>query len=680
MNFSDNVTLLKGVGQKKAALLKKLNIETVGELLNFYPRSYQDRRTVKKIAEILPGSAGLFSGTVIRIVNNQFIPGKKKMLKITIDDGSSRAEIVFFNAAYLANIFIVGKEYYFYGRAGQNSHPLQFIHPDFSAEMNDAISGILPVYPLTEGIGQNEMRKWQREAQESAKSAEEFLPEDIIRRHHLCSYAYALSNIHFPQDEIRFKEAKYRLIFDEMLVLQTGLFAVKAGSAEKKKGISFSREVDVSEYIDSLSYPLTSAQKRAVSEIIGNMESETVMNRLLQGDVGSGKTAVAEIAMFKAARSGFQAVLMAPTEILAKQHYDGIKNRFSAFGIETGFLSGSVNKKEREETLARLQEGRIAILIGTHAVIQPDVKFQNLGLVITDEQHRFGVNHRALLGEKGKNPDMLVMTATPIPRTLAVILYGDLDVSVIDELPPGRKKIITRAVDGNNRNAVYSFVRKQLEKGHQAYVVTSLIEDSETMTMHSAESVYTELSGVFEEFEVALLHGELKQKEKDQIMMRFAKGAIDVLVSTVVIEVGINVPNATVMVIENSERFGLAQMHQLRGRVGRGGIQSYCILIHEGKSEVARARAEIMESTADGFVIAEKDLELRGPGEFFGTRQHGLPDLQIANLIKHTALLETVKKEAVFILKEDPTLQSEKYAPLKAKILQIFQGSLDLRL
>ena len=524
------------------------------------------------------------------------------------------------------------------------------------------------------------MRKWQREAQESAKSAEEFLPEDIIRRHHLCSYAYALSNIHFPQDEIRFKEAKYRLIFDEMLVLQTGLFAVKAGSAEKKKGISFSREVDVSEYIDSLSYPLTSAQKRAVSEIIGNMESETVMNRLLQGDVGSGKTAVAEIAMFKAARSGFQAVLMAPTEILAKQHYDGIKNRFSAFGIETGFLSGSVNKKEREETLARLQEGRIAILIGTHAVIQPDVKFQNLGLVITDEQHRFGVNHRALLGEKGKNPDMLVMTATPIPRTLAVILYGDLDVSVIDELPPGRKKIITRAVDGNNRNAVYSFVRKQLEKGHQAYVVTSLIEDSETMTMHSAESVYTELSGVFEEFEVALLHGELKQKEKDQIMMRFAKGAIDVLVSTVVIEVGINVPNATVMVIENSERFGLAQMHQLRGRVGRGGIQSYCILIHEGKSEVARARAEIMESTADGFVIAEKDLELRGPGEFFGTRQHGLPDLQIANLIKHTALLETVKKEAVFILKEDPTLQSEKYAPLKAKILQIFQGSLDLRL
>jgi len=681
MNFQSSITEIKGIGQKKAELLKKLNIETVADLINLYPRSYQDRRYITPISQLVPGNTYLVRAHIINIVNNKFSYGKKKTLKITADDGSGRMEAVFFNAGFMANAFTAGEEYLFYGRVNKGyANRLQMTHPEFSQAAKETLRGIIPVYPLTEGISQNEMRKWQRELNTYAENAEEFLPADIINRNNLCSYSYALSNIHFPKDEQKFKEARYRLVFDEMLQLQTGLLAIKKASSGKNNGIAFDKKIKTDDYIKSLPYPLTRAQQKAAGEIISDMESKNVMSRLVQGDVGSGKTAVAEIAMYKAVKCGFQTVLMAPTEILARQHFEGIKERFSAFGIRTGFLSGSVTKTQRETILEMIKTGSLDVIIGTHAIIQPDVKFKNLGLVITDEQHRFGVNHRMLLGQKGKNPDQIVMTATPIPRTLAVILYGDLDISVIDELPPGRQSITTKTVDETRRIDAYRFVKGQIEKGRQAYVVAPLIEDSDTINVRSAESVYDELHRFFSENTVALLHGEMKQKEKDDIMERFKNRKIDILVSTVVIEVGINVPNATVMVIENSERFGLAQLHQLRGRVGRGEHKSYCILINSSKSEIAAQRAEIMINTSDGFIIAEKDLELRGPGEFFGTRQHGVPDLKIANLVKHIDMLETVKKESLVILAEDPLLESEKYAGLKTKIIKTFNGNLNLKM
>jgi ATP-dependent DNA helicase RecG len=396
------------------------------------------------------------------------------------------------------------------------------------------------------------------------------------------------------------------------------------------------------------------------------------MNRLVQGDVGSGKTAVAEIAMYKAVKCGYQAVLMAPTEILAKQHYEGLKRNFARHQIEVGFLSGNMKAAEKRETLKRLKDGHIQILIGTHAIIQPQVEFNKLGLVITDEQHRFGVGQRIKLKEKGLNPNILVMTATPIPRTLAVIIYGDLDVSIIDELPPGRQKIQTRSINGQKRMQCYDFVEQQLKEGRQAYVVTPLIEDSEVLDVRSAQSVAEELKGRFAGYSVELIHGAMKQVQKDEIMERFYNGEIDVLVATVVIEVGINVPNSTVIVVENAERFGLAQLHQLRGRVGRGSHKSYCFLIYEGSSDIAVKRGEIMEASSDGFFIAEEDLKLRGPGEIFGMRQHGMPDLNIADLAKHIKVMEHAKVEARKVIEKDPYLIDEKNQVLRRRVIKLF--------
>ncbi|MBQ3123352.1 MAG: ATP-dependent DNA helicase RecG [Firmicutes bacterium] len=681
MKYSDDITLLKGVGQKKAELLGKMNITKIGDLINLYPRTYQDRRTVTPVSDSVSKDNVLIKAQVVQIVKSGYRPGGKRPLNVLVDDGTARMEIVFFNAKFMQNAFKEGEEYYFYGRATKDYGKIKMVHPEFTSVDKGMFQGIIPVYPLTAGLTQNDIRKWQKEAFSCMECAEEFLPEEIIKKNNLCSYSYALKNIHFPDDVTKLKEARYRLVFDEMLLLQTGLFALKETKSGKGRGIYFDRDVDPQKFINSLPYELTNAQKRVVKEIMDDMESPDVMTRLVQGDVGSGKTAIAEIAMYKASECGYQAVLMAPTEILAKQHFEGVKRDFEPFGISVGFLSSSVKTQERRELLAKLESGEINVLIGTHAVIQPDVVFNNLGLVITDEQHRFGVNQRNLLGSKGKNPDTLVMTATPIPRTLAVILYGDLDISIIDELPPGRQKIITKVADSKKRPLVYDFLMKEIEKGRQAYIVAPLIEDSEAASdLRSAESLYEELSKKFKEFSVALLHGEMKQAEKDEIMDEYAKGNINILVSTVVIEVGINVPNATVMILENAERFGLAQMHQLRGRVGRGEHKSYCILITDAKSEVSKERAEIMVSTDSGFVIAEKDLELRGPGEFFGTRQHGLPDMKLANLVKHIDMLELVKEEAKRILEEDPSLTHPKYSKFRERMNDMFGGELALKM
>lgn len=678
MELHDSISSIKGIGPKKAEALSKLNIKTLEDLIYFFPRDYEDRRCVKNISQLEEDETAVVRARVTLVVNDRYRRGSKRLLRLLVTDDTGSLEVVFFNAGYLAKSFKAGDEYVFYGKVSANFGKMQMVHPDFSRD--DSVSGILPVYPLTKGITQREMRIWQKSAEALYCRAEEILSPGTIENNRLCSIEYALHNVHFPEEKQKLLEGKYRLVFDELLVMQTGLLAAGTSSREGRNGIAFSAEVSVQDYIDSLPYPLTGAQSRCVDEIIADLESGKVMNRLVQGDVGSGKTAVAEIAMYKAVKCGYQAVLMAPTEILAKQHYEGLKKSFAAHGIEVGFLSGTMKAAEKRENLRMLEDGTIQILIGTHAIIQPEVRFSRLGLVITDEQHRFGVKQRISLKEKGENPNVLVMTATPIPRTLAVILYGDLDVSVIDELPPGRQKIRTRSLTADQRSRCYDFVEKQLQQGRQAYVVTPLIEDSEVLDVKSAQQVTEELSQRFRRYKVALIHGGMKQSEKDSIMELFYRGEIDVLVATVVIEVGINVPNATVIVIENAERFGLAQLHQLRGRVGRGSFSSYCFLIRDGNSEIAKKRCEIMEASSDGFYIAEEDLKLRGPGEIFGTRQHGLPDLNIADLARHISILNVAKNEAKIIIENDPQLKKTENQPLRRRVIRLFGEDFSLNL
>ena len=673
MDLQSKASSIKGIGPKKSAYLNKLNIDTLEDFLFYYPRDYEDRRDIKKIASLQDGDTAAVRGKLILLVKGKAKFPRKQTLKLLVQDETGAMEVVFFHAPYLEKTLKKDEEYLFYGKVSINLGRIQMLHPDLTKCDNGSEQGILPVYPLTGGITQSEMRKWQREAQRYLPNVEDHLSDAVLCRNRLCGIAYAIENVHFPQDKKRLMEAKYRLIFDELLFLQTGLLMMRNRMTVQKKGISFSEEIKMSEFIASLPYELTGAQKRVLKEINSDMESDKGMNRLVQGDVGSGKTVVAAAAMFKAAKCGYQAVLMAPTELLARQHFDGLKSMFSSFGIKVGFLSGSLGAKDKKAVLEQIESGTLDIIIGTHAVIQPGVVFSNLGLVITDEQHRFGVNQRAVLARKGENPDVLVMTATPIPRTLAVILYGDLDISIIDELPPGRQQIITRAVKANGREASYEFLKREVNKGRQAYVVAPLIEDSETLDAKSALGLYDELKARFSSFSVAFLHGAMKQADKDRIMQEFYAGSIQILISTVVIEVGINVPNATIMMVENAERFGLAQLHQLRGRVGRGEEQSYCILISDGGSKVAEARAEIMKSTNDGFIIAEKDLELRGPGEFFGVRQHGVPELKLADLAKHVKILKTVREEAEQILKEDPFLETADHLKLRSKIDKMFR-------
>ena len=679
MDLRESVTSLKGVGPKKAEALKKLGISTMEDLVFFLPRSYEDRRNRVDISDAAEDQNSVVTGEVKLVVNDRYRGGRKQMLRLLVEDGTGSMEVVFFNAKYLQHSFRTGRKYTFFGKVTRNFGKMQMIHPEFS-DADGMEDGILPVYPLTKGISQREMRTWQKSLKRAYSMAEDILSSEAVESNRLCSLSYALENVHFPQEKQKLLEAKYRLIFDELLILQTGMFMARQNVTDGRNGIAFSPEADTGRYIESLPYPLTGAQQRCVEEIERDLESSTAMNRLVQGDVGCGKTAVAEIAMYKAVKSGYQAVLMAPTEILAAQHFDGISRAFEAHGIRTAFLTGSLKAAQKREVLEQIATGEAQVIIGTHAVIQPDVEFSRLGLVITDEQHRFGVRQRVKLREKGENPNVLVMTATPIPRTLSVILYGDLDVSIIDELPPGRQQTVTRCLKSEKRGECYDFVEQQLKQGRQAYVVTPLIEESETLDAKSAEQVAAELKKRFRGYSVELIHGAMSQDEKDRIMESFSRGETDVLVATVVIEVGINVPNATVIVIENAERFGLAQLHQLRGRVGRGSHRSYCFLILDGGSEIAEKRGQIMEASSDGFFIAEEDLKLRGPGEIFGTRQHGLPDLAITDLSKHMKILEQAKEEAKAMLADDPALDAPEHSAFRRRITKLFGEDLTLDL
>ncbi len=681
MELKSPVSGVKGIGPKKTELLSRLKIHTIEDLLYFFPRKYEDRTKVWTIMEAPFDRDVLICGRVVskKLPGNPYL--KKAPMRVVVEDNTGAVELVFFNARYIAGQFQVGEEYTLFGKITLNKGKRQMAHPEFhQTGEKDDVRGILPVYPLTEGISQHQMRSWQAAALPCAEDIEEWLPNHVVMTRHLCSPSYAVENIHFPKDERRVKESRYRLVFEELLVLQTGLFYIKKGRSSQSEGIIIPKAVSVQPFLDRLPFQLTEGQKKVWNDIETDLAAHKPMNRLVQGDVGSGKTAVAEMALFKAAKSGFQGVMMAPTELLAKQHLASLRRDLAPLGLRVEMLSSSTKAKERRELLSALEQGEIHVLVGTHAVIQPDVKFHKLGLVITDEQHRFGVNQRALLTEKGQNPNVLVMTATPIPRTLAVILFGDLDISIIDTMPAGRKPVKTHLRYNDSRGKVYDFVASQVAEGRQCYVVAPLIEESDALDCRSAEELYEEISAKYPKLRVALVHGGMKQQEKDGVMERFAAGETDILVSTVVIEVGIDVANATVMVIENCERFGLAQLHQLRGRVGRSSLQSHCILICGKETEVSAKRNEIMVNSNDGFTIAEEDLKLRGPGEIFGTRQHGLPELNIADLVKHVDVLEQVKEVALDILEEDPYLRDGENQVLRDRVQKMFGENIQLQL
>ncbi len=603
------------------------------------------------------------------------------LCKLYVRDESGGCEIVWYNQGYLKNNFKPNERYKFYGKvkAGYGKYEMQ--SPVFEPENSNKNTGkIIPIYPLTYSLTQNTLRKIMENAlNEVNGKLEETLPNYIINKYHFYDINTAIKQIHFPDNFEKFKLARNRLVFEELLSMQLALLSLKNKYEVKKKGISFSKDAKMSDVINNLPFKLTKAQLRVLEEIDNDMESDKPMNRLLQGDVGSGKTVIALTAAYKAVKSGYQATIMAPTAILATQHLESFNEILKDTGIRCELLISGITKKKKEDILQRLANGEIDILIGTHAILEENVVFKNLGLVVTDEQHRFGVRQRSIIAQKGENPDVLVMTATPIPRTLALILYGDLDISIIDELPPNRKKIETYAVKKGMEVRVNNFIAKNIQEGRQCYIVCPLVEENEEINAVSVmELVEHYQKNVFPNFRVTYLHGKMRPKEKDAIMEEFKNGNIDILISTTVIEVGVNVPNANIMLIENAERFGLAQLHQLRGRVGRGEFQSYCILKYEGNSKIIQERMKVISSTNDGFVISEKDLELRGSGEFFGTRQHGIPEFKIANLFEDIETLKMVQAIAMEIINKDPLLEKEENKVLQKMIDEKFKDRIEI--
>lgn len=679
--INKSIKYIKGVGEARAKLFSKLNIFTVRDLIEYYPRQYEDRSIHKPIDQLVDGESCGINAMIISKVSVNRVRKGLTVCKLLAKDTSGVIAVTWYNQEYIKSVFEIGQEYNFFGKILKRGQIFEMQNPVYEHikgnNMESRVLGkIIPVYNTTAKLTQNIIRTTVESALSmyaSGMPATELqeevfdpLPKSIRIKFNLIDLNKAIKSIHFPENEEALNQSRKRLIFEELFMLQVGLLNIKRNLTEDKTGVKFGQTEDINVFKESLPFKLTNAQEKTFLEIKRDMESSKVMNRLVQGDVGSGKTIVAAMSLYKAVKNGYQGALMVPTEILAEQHFQSIRPLFEGFGIKTALITGSTKASIKNKVIQELSNGEIDIVIGTHALIEDKIEFSKLGLVVTDEQHRFGVRQRAVLAGKGQNPDVLVMTATPIPRTLALILYGDLDISIIDELPPGRKAIKTYAVDNNMRPRINKFIRDRVSEGRQVYIVCPLVEESENIEASSAKELSEKIASEdFRDLRVGLIHGKLKPKEKDAIMHSFVSGEIDILVSTTVIEVGVNVPNATVMVIENAERFGLAQLHQLRGRVGRGSEQSYCILYNNGKGKISRERMKIMEKTCDGFIVSEKDLELRGPGEFFGVRQHGIPEFKIANIYRDMEVLKVAQTEAIELLKNDPELQNQDNLLLK---------------
>ncbi|MCP4650016.1 MAG: ATP-dependent DNA helicase RecG [PVC group bacterium] len=684
-NLNQSAQYLKGVGPKKIQLLNKLNISTVKGLLYYFPRRYEDRSKFIPINRVRIGNTETIKGKVVTSGLRR-TRGKMKIFQVAVADTSGVIYGTWFNQPYLKNYFKIDDEVILHGRVERygnlqiNAPEYEILKPD--EEDNTIHTGrVVPIYALTQYVSQRYLRMISKRCvDEYSVYLKEYFPDKIVRQHDLLPLKDAVVNIHFPEQVDMIKAARKRLVFDEFFFFELALALKRRDIKEEKKGIQYNLKGDlIDKFKKSLPFELTSAQKKVVQEIETDMNSQKPMNRLLQGDVGSGKTIVSIWALVLCVQNGYQAALMAPTEILAQQHYQTINEYLMPLGLNAVVLSGGLKKKEKENVLGQINDGKINIIIGTHALIQDEVVFKKLGLVVVDEQHKFGVVQRVKLQKKGRMPDVLVMSATPIPRTLAITLYGDLDVSTIRELPPGRTPVDTFWINERKRADLYEFLRKKIKETNQVYVVYPVVEQSKIKDLKAATKMYEHFKDdIFTDCRVGLVHGRMKDVEKKEVMNLFKKGEIDILVATTVIEVGIDVSNASIMLIEHAERFGLSQLHQLRGRVGRGQKKSYCILLSEGKTEEAQKRLSAMTQTSDGFKIAEYDLLIRGPGEFFGTRQHGLPELRIGNIITDIDVLTQARKEAFDYLEGNPSFSGVEGEVLKEELLDRFPHNKDL--
>ena len=647
--MDERLTTIKGIGPGREKQLHKLGITNITSLLTYFPRTYEDRRTIYRIGDLKSGMTGGVVGNVIAVQEKRPRP-RLSILEVVIADGTGPLKIVLFNQGYKKNFYKKGQRLYAYGKAEFQYGSMQMNTPQIEnlGDGGEPDRGIVPIYALADGVSQFVVRSSVRNWFAANHELPEILPKEVREAHHYMSRYDAFKMMHFPDSSERYEEARHQLAYEELFVMQSGL-ALLRNKEQCHRGPKMGPNgVLMSQCIENLPFSLTGDQQRALEDIRIDMEDERPMQRLLQGDVGSGKTVVATLSLLKAIENGYQGALMAPTEILAAQHYEGITEVCGNLGITIELLTGSTTKKEKERIYEGLADGSIHMIIGTHALIQEGVNFHNLGLVIIDEQHRFGVEQRARLQQKGTYPHVLIMTATPIPRTMTLSVYGDLAVSLIKEMPPGRKPVKTYVVDSSYKDRLRAFFGKEMAEGRQVYVVCPLVEESEKLDLQAAEELYLELKEYFfKAYEVGLVHGRMKPSEKDEVMNAFHKGDISLLVSTTVIEVGVNVPNATIMCIEGAERFGLSQLHQLRGRVGRGSHQSYCILVSDSKNDVSQERLKLMEQTQDGFELAEQDLLLRGSGQLFGLAQSGLPDLRVANIIKDIEILVEARKDVL---------------------------------
>lgn len=667
MNYGEyDIRYLKGVGEKTARLYNKLGIFTVDDLIRHYPRKYLDYGNTVSVKDAPPDTPVFIKATMITPVKESMIRKGLTLYKCNFSDGETVIKVTIFNNKYLAKALRTFDDYILYGKVEKTFTSASMSSPQI--ERADKAE-VHPVYPTTEKLSVKAISNSVRNALALVGKIPETLSDDILKKYDLVSLDFATRQIHFPTDEKNIEPARHRLIFDELLTLQLGLLKLKEKDV---KGNSCKIKKDfTNEFYSLLPFTPTGAQQRAVADCIEDMQSDRMMNRLIQGDVGSGKTAVAGAVIYTVIKNGAQAALMAPTEILATQHFESFKKLFASADVRVALLTGSVKAGEKKEIKRALCNGEIDLIVGTHALIQNDVEFENLGLVCTDEQHRFGVQQRANLAMKGDNPHLMVMSATPIPRTLGLIIYGDLDISLLDELPPGRQEIRTDVVTSAYHKRIYKFIRDAVDRGEQAYIVCSLVDEGESDLISAKEYADNLAKNEFVGYSVGLLHGKMKPAEKDRVMQSFAEGETQILVSTTVVEVGVDVPNATVMLIENADRFGLSQLHQLRGRVGRGKNKSYCILVSDNKSDSSRERLQVMKHTSNGFDIADYDLKSRGPGDFFGKRQHGLPDLKIADMLEDTETLRQCRECALKMLESDPRLDG--YPELCERINNMFR-------